>query len=83
MDKLLMWRGEFPVLERTTYMISNSVGAMPRAVYEEMRAYANSWVERGVRAGDSRRLPTQSWRRAFSAFLQSGRGVRPGDRANR
>ena len=39
-----MWRGEFPVLERTTYMISNSVGAMPRAVYEEMRAYANSWV---------------------------------------
>jgi kynureninase len=31
-------------------MISNSLGAMPRGVYEEMRAYADSWAERGVRA---------------------------------
>ena len=50
MDKLLKWRGEFPILERTTYMISNSLGAMPRGVYDEMRAYAASWGERGVRA---------------------------------
>ena len=50
MDELLNWRGEFPILERTTYMISNSLGAMPRAVYDEMRAYADSWGERGVRA---------------------------------
>ena len=50
MDKLLKWRGEFPILERTTYMISNSLGAMPRGVYDEMRAYADLWSERGVRA---------------------------------
>jgi kynureninase len=50
MDDLLKWRGEFPILERTTYMISNSLGAMPRGVYDEMRAYADSWGERGVRA---------------------------------
>ena len=50
MDELLKWRGEFPILARTTYMISNSLGAMPRGVYEEMRAYADSWAERGVRA---------------------------------
>jgi kynureninase len=50
MDELLKWRGEFPILERTTYMISNSLGAMPRGVYDEMRAYADSWAERGVRA---------------------------------
>jgi len=50
MDELLKWRGEFPILERTTYMISNSLGAMPRGVYDEMRAYAASWGERGVRA---------------------------------
>ena len=49
-DPLLKWRGEFPILDRTTYMISNSLGAMPRAVYDEMRAYADSWAERGVRA---------------------------------
>ena len=50
MDELLKWRSEFPILERTTYMISNSLGAMPRRVYDEMRAYADSWGERGVRA---------------------------------
>jgi kynureninase len=50
MDDLLKWRAEFPILERTTYMISNSLGAMPRGVYGEMRAYADSWAERGVRA---------------------------------
>jgi kynureninase len=50
MDELLKWRGEFPIVDRTTYMISNSLGAMPRGVYDEMRAYADSWAERGVRA---------------------------------
>jgi kynureninase len=50
MDPLLKWRGEFPILDRTTYMISNSLGAMPRGVYDEMRSYADSWAERGVRA---------------------------------
>jgi kynureninase len=50
MDSLLKWRGEFPILDRTTYMISNSLGAMPRGVYDGMRSYADSWAERGVRA---------------------------------
>src|SRR5215471_15948690 len=50
MDDLLKWRSEFPILERTTYMISNSLGAMPRGVYDSMKAYADSWAERGVRA---------------------------------
>ena len=50
MDPLLKWRAEFPILERTTYMISNSLGAMPRGVYSSLEAYADSWAERGVRA---------------------------------
>src|SRR5271155_1799595 len=50
MDELLKWRGEFPILDRTTYLNSNSLGAMPRGVYDAMRAYADSWAERGVRA---------------------------------
>jgi kynureninase len=50
MDSLLKWRAEFPILDRTTYMISNSLGAMPRGVYEGLRYYADSWAERGVRA---------------------------------
>jgi kynureninase len=50
MDKLLQWRQEFPILGRATYMISNSLGAMPRGVYDRLRGYADSWAERGVRA---------------------------------
>jgi kynureninase len=50
MAELLKWRGAFPILDRTTYMISNSLGAMPRGVYESLRSYADSWAERGVRA---------------------------------
>jgi kynureninase len=49
-DQLLKWRPEFPILERTTYMISNSLGAMPRRVYDTLKAYADSWAIRGVRA---------------------------------
>jgi len=50
MDELLKWRSEFPILGHTTYLISNSLGAMPRAVYDRLQAYADLWGERGVRA---------------------------------
>jgi kynureninase len=49
-NELLEWRREFPILERTTYLISNSLGAMPRRVHEAVNAYAQAWRERGVRA---------------------------------
>jgi len=47
---LLHWREEFPILKETTYLISNSLGAMPRAVYDSLRDYADIWATRGVRA---------------------------------
>src|ERR1700693_5277858 len=50
MNELLELRGQFPILEKSTYMISNSLGAMPRAVYESMHTYADSWGNRGIRA---------------------------------
>jgi len=50
MDELLKWRGDFPILERSTYMISNSLGAMPRGVYDSMHSYADVWATRGVKA---------------------------------
>ncbi|MDQ3257763.1 MAG: kynureninase, partial [Acidobacteriota bacterium] len=49
-DELLAWRGEFPILEKTVYLISHSLGAMPRATYERMHEYADVWATRGVRA---------------------------------
>lgn len=33
-DPLLRFRPEFPILETSTYLISNSLGAMPRAIDE-------------------------------------------------
>ena len=51
---LLQWRDEFPILQETTYLVSHSLGAMPRGVYDSLRAYADTWASRGVRAwGDS------------------------------
>jgi kynureninase len=49
-DELLAWRGEFPILETSNYMISNSLGAMPRGVWRELATFADQWAARGVRA---------------------------------
>jgi kynureninase len=49
-DDLLALRSEFPILEHTTYLINNSLGAMPRAVHDDVAAFARAWGERGVRA---------------------------------
>src|SRR2546430_11412380 len=35
-------------------MISNSLGAMPRGVYDALHAYADTWATRGVRAWEER-----------------------------
>ena len=48
--ELLEWRREFPILEHTTYLISNSLGAMPRGVRAELNRFADAWDARGVRA---------------------------------
>ena len=50
MDDLLSWRGEFPILDRCTYLISNSLGAMPRTVYDRVKEYADTWATEGVLA---------------------------------
>jgi kynureninase len=49
-DRLLKWRSEFPILEKTVYLISHSLGAMPRETYARLNEYAETWASRGVRA---------------------------------
>jgi kynureninase len=49
-DELLEWRREFPILESTVYLISHSLGAMPRRTRERLQDYAETWATRGVRA---------------------------------
>jgi len=54
-DPLLAFRPEFPILERTTYLVSNSLGAMPRTVPDRLAEYVDAWGEQGVKAW------TQGW----------------------
>ncbi len=49
-DPLLRFRDRFPILETTTYLVSNSLGAMPRTVADRLAEYAREWATRGVRA---------------------------------
>lgn len=49
-DELLKWRDEFPILDNTVYLISHSLGAMPRETYNRLHDYAEMWATRGVRA---------------------------------
>ncbi len=49
-DELLRWRSEFPALEKSVYMVSHSLGAMPRRTYEYLREYADLWVNKGINA---------------------------------
>lgn len=49
-DPLLAFREEFPILEKTNYLVSNSLGPMPRTVPEKLAEYARDWGELGVKA---------------------------------
>lgn len=49
-DSLLRFRDEFPILDTCTYLVSNSLGAMPRGVSARLQEYADAWKTHGVRA---------------------------------
>jgi kynureninase len=49
-DELLEWRSEFPILGHSVYMISHSLGAMPRRTRDRLNEFADAWATRGVRA---------------------------------
>ena len=49
-DPLLQFRSRFPILGTSTYLVSNSLGAMPAGVNERLQEYAAQWTTRGVRA---------------------------------
>src|SRR5215210_8793699 len=49
-DPLLAWRAEFPILNTCTYLVSHSLGAMPRQAAAYLQQFADEWSSRGVRA---------------------------------
>ena len=50
MDPLLDWRAEFPIVDSCTYLVSHSLGAMPRRARQYLTQFADEWDRRGVRA---------------------------------
>ncbi|HLG08273.1 MAG TPA: aminotransferase class V-fold PLP-dependent enzyme [Gaiellaceae bacterium] len=50
MHDLLAYRSEFPILAHTTYLVSHSLGAMPRKAADHLAEYARMWAERGIRS---------------------------------
>jgi kynureninase len=44
------WRAEFPIVDTCTYLVSHSLGAMPRRAATYLQAFADAWSGRGVRA---------------------------------
>src|SRR5207248_8064235 len=40
----------FPILGTCTYLINHSLAAMPAAAEDNLREYARTWRERGIRA---------------------------------
>lgn len=53
MPDLLSWRPKFPILANKTYLINNSLGAMPASVNEALAEYTNLWATEGVVAWDT------------------------------
>lgn len=44
------WRRRFPILSRQTYLINNSLGAMPDTVPASLATFADAWATEGVEA---------------------------------
>jgi kynureninase len=53
MPDLLSWRSKFPILASKTYLINNSLGAMPASVNDSLAEYTNLWATEGVVAWDT------------------------------
>lgn len=47
-DPLLARRADFPILQKCTYLISNSLGAMPAKTRDRLNDYADDWSTYGV-----------------------------------
>ena len=51
-DPLLEYRSEFPGLEGSVYMVSHSLGAMPRGAAGAMQDFMNLWRDRSITSWD-------------------------------
>ncbi len=57
LDPLLEYRREFPALEKSVYLVSHSMGAMPRGVYDAFQEFCDAWVDRAAEAYEDTWIP--------------------------
>lgn len=69
------WRTRFPILGRCTYLVNNSLGAMPAGVPASLTAFSDAWATRGVEAWGTEWLPEV---RRVADLLGSLTGASPG-----
>jgi kynureninase len=74
-EEVAAWRRRFPILSTSTYLINNSLGAMPGATRDSLAEFAELWATKGVEAWTSDWLPEV---RRIADLLGSLIGAPPG-----
>jgi kynureninase len=74
-EEVAAWRRRFPILATSTYLINNSLGAMPDTVRASLGEFADLWAGKGVEAWGSDWLPEV---RRVADLLGSLIGAPPG-----
>jgi kynureninase len=66
-----LWRDRFPILDSTTYLVNHSLGAMPAAVVDKLRAFTDAWATRSTSGTSS--VASLTRRRAPSSCTRTYR----------
>ncbi len=74
MPDLLSWRPRFPILANKTYLINNSLGAMPASVNDALAEYTNLWATEGVVAWDTWLPEVANTAAVLEDIIQAPRG---------
>ena len=74
-DEVAAWRDRFPTTRRCTYLINNSLGAMPASVPASLAEFAALWESKGVEAWGTDWLPEV---RAVAGLLEGLMGAPAG-----
>jgi kynureninase len=72
--ELARYREDYPILAHTTYMNSNSMGAMPRAAAAALQEYAAVWQHEGVEAWHRWPEVIDEVADSAAAFVGGGKG---------
>src|SRR3712207_5380838 len=74
-SEVASWRERFPTLSHSTYLINNSLGAMPGTVPASLAEFAAQWQSKGVAAWTEDWLPQV---RAVAGLLEALMGAPAG-----